>query len=206
MKILIVAGHSASGKTTVLEKMCETLNYEKLTTTTTREMRPGEVNGVDYHFLTKEEFLIKKEDGFFLEDVQIKGNFYGSGLNAFDKDFGNNIPCIILDPIGAKTATDILRKHGHTPISVFIDETPETCIKRVLSREASSAEKLKRVDDIKNAEAGWSNYMKYDFKTIPLSSCEENVEQINQFVTNFPEIKLTEKKEVDNKNNKKLKP
>lgn len=182
MKVVIIAGHSASGKSTVLEQLCEKHDFVKLVTTTTREPRPGEVNGVDYHFITKDEFKEQVANQQFLEHVEIKGNFYGSSLNEFNKDLNGKTPVIILDPIGTKEALSILSENGHEPVSVFVNESPETCIERVLNRPAEPAEKQKRIHDIKNAEAGWSTYLDYDFKTTPLVSIEQNCSDILNFV------------------------
>lgn len=203
MKIAIIAGHSASGKSTVLDQMCENYGFEKLVTTTTRDPRPGEVNGVDYHFITAEDFIEKRSNNFFIESVEAKGNFYGAGLNAFEKDFSGKTPAVILDPEGAKNASVVLREAGHTPITIFINEHPDTCVERVLSREASPSEKVKRVKDIREVESNWSDYIQYDFKTTPLSTIEGNCQDISNFVKSAPEQKLnvdTFKKTSKNKN------
>lgn len=194
--VVIIAGHSASGKSTVLEDMVKNRGYEKLVTTTTRDPRPGEVNGVDYHFLSKEEFVDKKDKGFFLENVNIKNNFYGVGLNAFEKDFKGKKPVLILDPIGVVAATKKLKEVGWNVISVFIDESPETCIDRVLSRESSIEEKTNRISDIKNAESGWGSYTNYTIRTKPLSSIEANSKFIDDFNMSKMDIKVKKRKKL----------
>ena len=90
--ITIIAGLSASGKSTILAEMVSNYNYTQLITTTTRDPRPNEINGISYHFISKEEFVERRNNGEFLESVEAKGNFYGLRLNEFDKDFGNKKP------------------------------------------------------------------------------------------------------------------
>ncbi len=48
------------------------------TSCTTRSPRPGEVDGRDYHFLSREEFIAKREEGEFLESAEVHGNLYGT--------------------------------------------------------------------------------------------------------------------------------
>lgn len=194
MKITIIAGKTASGKSVALEELCENYGYEKLITSTTREPRPGEVDGVDYHFLSREKFLNKVEEGLFLEHAEYNGNMYGSSLDSFKKDFKGNIPAIILEPTGAKVAYELLKSKGFTPISVYVYESQETCIERVLSRDASEEEKEKRIHKIKNEEGQWDDYMEYDFVTEGGSTIEKNCNDIKAFVDNFqPEKSLSKK-------------
>ena len=76
--LLIVSGPSGSGKTT----LCRRAEAEGLTaysiSCTTRAPRPGEQDGVDYHFLTPEVFAAKVAAGEFLEHATVHGNSYGT--------------------------------------------------------------------------------------------------------------------------------
>lgn len=182
MKVIIIAGHTASGKSTVLDALCKDHGFVKLITTTTRDPRPNEVNGVDYHFISKDEFKKRIDNKEFLEHVFSKDNFYGSSLSEFSKDLNGLNPVLILDPVGTKEAVRILNDEGHEPVSVFIDESAATCIQRVLDRPADINEKKKRINDIQNVESGWSQYIEYDFKTKPNSTIQENCLDILNFI------------------------
>ena len=76
--LLIVSGPSGSGKTT----LCRRAEKDGLTaysiSCTTRQPRPGEQDGVDYHFLTPEVFAAKVAAGEFLEHATVHGNSYGT--------------------------------------------------------------------------------------------------------------------------------
>ena len=65
--MIVLVGASASGKSVVVKKMNELYGIEKIVTYTTRPMRVGEINHVDYHFVTQEDFLIKKENNYFVD-------------------------------------------------------------------------------------------------------------------------------------------
>lgn len=203
MNIAIIVGLTASGKSTVLTSLCDEHNFEKLVTTTTRNPRPGEVDGIDYYFIDKDSFEEKQKNGFFLESVFVKGNYYGSGLNSFQKDFGNNVPAIILDPVGAKEAFYILKKEGHNPKTIFINESPETCIERVLSRDSDADEQSQRLTDITTVEQSWATHMEYDFTTKPLSSIDDNCHDIKSFMNKF-DNKIVRKVENKKRNSNRI--
>ena len=85
---ILIAGPAGSGKTTLCERLvAEHPEIERVVTATTRPMRPGEVNGVHYHFLTNEQFDAALASGEFLEWACVHGkNRYGTLRRAvFDR-------------------------------------------------------------------------------------------------------------------------
>ena len=76
--LLVVSGPSGSGKTTLCRRATENGLCVYSISCTTRQPRPGEVNGVDYHFLTPAEFDARVERGDFLEYAEVHGNRYGT--------------------------------------------------------------------------------------------------------------------------------
>ncbi len=76
--LLVVSGPSGSGKTTLCRRLAESGEVHYSISCTTRTPRPGEENGKDYHFLTKEDFYQRLEAGDFLEHAVVHGNLYGS--------------------------------------------------------------------------------------------------------------------------------
>lgn len=76
--MILLTGASASGKTVVGQKLIEKYGFKKFITTTTRPMRVGEVNDVDYHFVSNEEFNRKIINGEFVEHIRYTNNQYGS--------------------------------------------------------------------------------------------------------------------------------
>jgi guanylate kinase len=85
-KLVIISGPSGAGKSTVLERVLEecSLPLTLSVSATTRQPRPGEIDGVNYHFITKEEFLQRREAGEFLEWKEVfgRGDYYGSQRKA----------------------------------------------------------------------------------------------------------------------------
>ena len=76
--LLIVSGPAGSGKGTVNARLLERDDFVYSVSATTRSPRPGEVNGVNYHFISREEFLQRLESGDMLEYTEYCGNFYGT--------------------------------------------------------------------------------------------------------------------------------
>ena len=95
--MLILVGPSASGKTQIVKILREKYGLNKMVTYTSRTMRPGEKEGIDYFFLTKEEFEKRINEGFFIEYVVYNGNYYGTALSQVSSD-----KVVILEPTGLK--------------------------------------------------------------------------------------------------------
>ncbi|MBC8128095.1 MAG: guanylate kinase [Gloeobacteraceae cyanobacterium ES-bin-144] len=76
--LLVVSGPSGSGKTTLCRRLADAGEAHYSISCTTRTPRPGEVNGTDYHFLSRGEFERRLAEGDFLEHAVVHGNLYGS--------------------------------------------------------------------------------------------------------------------------------
>ena len=76
--LLVVSGPSGSGKTTLCRRLADAGEVRYSISCTTRLPRPGEINGRDYHFLTRDEFVQRLEAGDFLEHAVVHGHLYGS--------------------------------------------------------------------------------------------------------------------------------
>ncbi len=76
--LLVVSGPSGSGKTTLCRRLADSGEVRYSISCTTRAPRPGEVDGRDYHFLSREDFERRLDAGDFLEQAVVHGNLYGS--------------------------------------------------------------------------------------------------------------------------------
>ena len=76
--MIVITGPSASGKTATCYYLQENYGIKKVITHTTRQMRAGEKNDVDYHFVSEEEFQKMIENDEFVEYVFYNGNHYGT--------------------------------------------------------------------------------------------------------------------------------
>lgn len=78
-KLVLIVAPSGTGKSTIIKRLLKDIeNLELSVSFTTRPMRPGEENGVDYNFIEEDDFLKRKDEGEFLEWAQVHGNYYGT--------------------------------------------------------------------------------------------------------------------------------
>ena len=77
-KMLVISGPSGSGKSTIYKRLLEDPRVHLSVSATTRPRRPGEVDGREYHFVTREWFLQQVKLGNFIEHAEVYGNMYGT--------------------------------------------------------------------------------------------------------------------------------
>lgn len=93
--MIILVGASASGKTEVAKRLKQLFGTKKVVTHTTRSPREGEINHVDYHFVSEEEFNQHKNEGAFVETTLYNGHLYGTSKKEIADD-----KVLIVDPQG----------------------------------------------------------------------------------------------------------
>ena len=83
--IFIISAPSGCGKTSLVRELCETYSFlEQTVSYTTRTIRSGEVEGEDYHFISKDEFIENKKNNKFIESQKVYDNFYGTTYDSID--------------------------------------------------------------------------------------------------------------------------
>ncbi len=124
--MIVLSGASASGKTEVAKVLMKDYGVVKIITTTTREKRPGEIDGRDYFFVTKERFQQMIEEGRFVEFTIYNGNYYGSTKDQIDEN-----RCVVIDTSGLKSYVDL---KDPNIVTFFLNCDEETRYKRMLLR------------------------------------------------------------------------
>ncbi|AXX63160.1 guanylate kinase [Vibrio sp. 947] len=173
-KLLIIAGRTASGKDALATRLIQEFGFQKCITTTTREPRPYEKDGVHYHFLSKHEFLYKVESGEFLEHEVNKGNYYGSTLSAVIESLKQANTCLILDPRGAVNAKAKLKENGISSVVLYVNESIDTCKSRLLGRTESESAIQEGMRSLESDEKDWDTAFSYDIVTKPLDTIDNN--------------------------------
>lgn len=131
----IISAPSGTGKTTLFRELEQHASLEKVVSYTTRKRRDCEEAGVDYHFITEEEFQEKIKQEFFLEWAKVYGNFYGTARQLPDSDAENRI--YEVDVKGFLS----LKKHKSDLTSIFIaPPSVATLRERLLKRQPSMAQ------------------------------------------------------------------
>ena len=93
-QLIVLSGPSGVGKGTILKKYLETAtNGVVSVSATTRKPRPGEQDGIDYHFIDRETFMQWVNDGEMLEYTEYNGNYYGTPLQKVNeiREMGKNV-------------------------------------------------------------------------------------------------------------------
>lgn len=102
-KLFILSAPSGTGKSTVASRLLKELDgIRKVVTATTREPRPGEKHGVDYIFMSREEFEEGIEKGMFLEYANVYGNYYGTPKDQVERNLREGYDSLlVIDVQGA---------------------------------------------------------------------------------------------------------
>jgi len=100
IKIIAICGKSAAGKDTLLKEILklDRTDLHEIVSCTTRPPREGEVDGINYHFLTNQEFADKIENGQMLEATVFRDWCYGTSLDSLKSD-GINVGVFNLDGV-----------------------------------------------------------------------------------------------------------
>lgn len=143
-KVLLLVGPSGSGKSTVEKSLVSSGEFVKVISHTTRDMRANEINGVDYFFVSKEEFNDIDKKGEFIEGVVFGGNYYGvhsSQIIASDKP-----AVIVVEPHGAQQITKWGSENNVKVITAYLDISKENQVKRMSNRGDDTQLIQKRIE------------------------------------------------------------
>lgn len=123
-RLIVLCGPAGVGKGTVLGRVREQHPEIWLSVSaTTRQPRPGEVDGVNYFFMTEPEFLAKEKAGEFLETADVFGlAHYGTPVKPVVEHLERNIPVVLeIDLQGARTVKRRAKELGLEVLTVFIE-------------------------------------------------------------------------------------
>lgn len=153
--LLVLTGKTASGKDTLITQiLIKYLKFRKVLTTTSRSPRDGEKNGVDYNFLTEEEFINKISRGDFLEHVKYGGNYYGTEKSRINAEED------LIWKIDPSMAGKVKEMFPNCKV-IYINADDKVILERLERRGISGEELQERMaDDLKF----WDTYRNnYDF-------------------------------------------
>ncbi len=136
--VFVVTGPSGAGKGTLIKALLRRFpEIEVAVSATTREQRPGEVDGVDYWFLSREEFARRVAAGEFLEWVEyVSGNRYGTLRSELERIAGRGHVCLLeLETEGAMRVRDTVRG----AVTIFVTAPVEELERRLRERATESS-------------------------------------------------------------------
>ncbi|MDA9709895.1 guanylate kinase [Candidatus Pelagibacter sp.] len=174
-KMIILSSPSGAGKTTLVKKLSKEKEYKISISHTTREPRPDEVDGVDYFFISKENFHELINCNAFLEYAKVFKNLYGSTKEQVFRNLDNGHNVLFdIDWQGAKQIRQ--QSLNYEVVSFFIlPPSREILLKRLISRGEKREEIIKmRMQQFDKDVLHWSDY---DFVVIneDLDKCSNEI-------------------------------
>jgi guanylate kinase len=154
--LLVLSAPSGGGKTTVTKALLKgrkDLAYS--VSATTREPREGERDGQDYYFVSREEFLKRREAGDFIESAEYSGNLYGTLKSEIDRILSSGKHAVL--DIEVRGARQLRTKYSGETVSVFImPPSAEVLLERLGGRGTDRPADLKKrllraVDEVREA-------------------------------------------------------
>ena len=183
-KLIIISAPSGSGKSTIIGRIMqdESLRLAFSVSATTRPRRGQEVHGVDYYFLTQEEFESKIEGDELVEYQEVyKGRYYGTLKSEVERITAMGMNVVLdLDVLGG---VNVKRMYGDRALSIFIQPpSVEVLRERLIKRGTDSMEDIQaRVD---KAEFEISIGPLFDY-TVINDDLDTAVNEVHQLIEDF---------------------
>ena len=144
--IIVLVGKTASGKTTVANELCKNHGYKRIITYTTRPMRENEVQDVDYHFISDEQFNRMVENNEFTEYKRYNTAHgvwsYGSVITS-EQELSDDCYVIILTPQGLRDLSKKMSRY----IAFYLNVSFESQLERLKKRADEEQQIIKRLEN-----------------------------------------------------------
>lgn len=188
--LLILTGKSASGKDTIKDLILAKFpNIKKVITTTSRALRTREVTGVDYRFVTRDEFEAKVKRNEFAEYVEYGGNLYGTEKSELEQAL-NDDTLWKIDPSRAGEVRDFIRrafppekanKLIERVVVIYITVSDDVILKRLQKRGLLDLEIEKRIADDKKIWQQYKNSYDFVLNNVP-GKLDETIQEVSRII------------------------
>jgi guanylate kinase len=175
--LLVVSAPSGTGKTTIVERLVQCVPDLALSRSyTSREARPGETDGIDYNFVTRQRFEEMVAAGDFLEWANVFGNFYGTCASDVERHVAAGLDIVlVIDVQGAKQ----VRERRSDTVGVFVlPPSFDVLEQRLRGRSKDSEEAMQR--RLQRARDEVAGFVDYDYVIVndELEPCVDRLRSI----------------------------
>ena len=179
--IFIISAPSGCGKTSLVRELCQTYSFlEQTVSYTTRDIRSGEVDGQDYHFISKDEFIENKKNNKFIESQNVYDNFYGTTYESIHEILASGKDAIL--EIDYKGMLLIKSKIPSSQSIYILPPSVEELEKRLFDRGLDSDEVIeKRVSQAKDE----LKYVKFADYTVMNDNFAEATKSLKAIILNL---------------------
>ena len=139
-KLYCIIGKSGSGKTSVCNKISETIGVKKVITDTTRPIRDGEIDGIDYNFVSMKTFIVKLSTNQYIAPKTFNEWKYATDSKQIDLSSSDYI--IVIDPNGYYDFGQAFGKKNVKGILLTVDD--KDLLRRVITRDSDMKEVARR--------------------------------------------------------------
>lgn len=161
--LYIISAPSGAGKTSLVKALLENTDHLVVSVShTTRAMRPGEENGVDYHFIDNMNFESMVADNAFVEHAQVFDNYYGTAKDSVQTQLADGLDVILeIDWQGARQ----VREWMPEAVSIFVLPPSQAALEERLRNRGQDSEEIiaRRMRD---ALSELSHYNEYNYLVI----------------------------------------
>ena len=175
-ELFILSSPAGGGKTTLANLLIKEIpNLKRVITCTTRKPRPGEKNGVDYYFLSKEEFEKRIKENDFLEYAIVHGNYYGTPKKEVEEELQKGFDLLLV--IDVQGMRQIVSNKKDVVTVFILPPSLDELVRRMKERGDSEEEIQKRLKTAKKEIPAWKEY-NYVVINDNLDKAKENIKYI----------------------------
>jgi guanylate kinase len=181
-KFFIISAPSGAGKTTIINRIIETLPFlEKTVSYTTRKKRLGEKDKISYNFISLEEFQSLKEKNLLAEYAKVHDNYYGTSIKYIEEELKKGK--ILIKDIDVQGTKILKEKFPELVTTIFIKVSNDSELKkRLVNRKTDSQETInQRIENAKIEMEILEKTNVYDY-TVLNDNLKSAVEKIKQII------------------------
>ena len=178
--MVVLSSPSGAGKSTISRELIERdSNLKMSVSATTREPRPGEIEGQDYYFVQKQDFDAMVASGQMLEHAQVFDNFYGTPRDPVETSLSQG--CDVIFDVDWQGTQQLSENIAKDLVRIFIlPPSMEELERRLYSRAQDSEEVVRK--RMAEAVSEMSHYPEYDYIVVNLD-VEESIAKVEAILT-----------------------